>query len=312
MTWKPYPGEPTNVALTRILTALAVITSCPTAFASGFVKDAGDHYTKLNLSVQPRQSYGTGTEAFREDVREVSLYSELGLPLPWRSQVSLYVPWTMVTRTAATLGDKFESASFADLRVGLKLDLGSRSFFAESSLPLTVYLATDSGIVLPTTSSSYREGNESSRYGDAPQGASFLVASIDRGISRWTQGLGLSVVGGPVWLSGRFALSQDVRPKSPESSVGLDLGLGLPWNSWVQMGWERIAALAAEEESKDSATGKERPPPLRLETKLKGSLGLTVWDGLALELGYTQNRTQTGSLSPITSMWLVGLSYRSL
>jgi hypothetical protein len=298
----------------RLVTALAVnaLWFLPSvAAASGFVKGAGEHYSKVSVAVEGRQTIGEGDVAFHEDVRAVSLYSEVGLPIPWKSQVSFYVPWKTVVRKSVTLGDQFQSASFADSRLGLKLDLGSHSFFSESSFPLAVFLASDTGYVLPTTADSYREGNEASRYKDAPGGASFLVARVDRGISRWTQGLGLSAVSGPVWLSSRFSISQDVRPKSPERNFGVDLGVGLPWNSWAQVGFERIAALAESGKVVDGE-GKERPPPLKLETKIQASVGLTVWDGLALEVGFTQTRPQPSEGSPISRVWSAGVSYRSL
>jgi hypothetical protein len=290
----------------------ACLVAPNTAWSSGFVKGPGEHYTKLGLGVEARQTYGSGAEAFREDVRTVSLYSEAGLPLPWRSQLSAYVPWTSTVRKSVALGDEFQSASFADTRLGLKLDLGNKTFFADSSLPVSVYLASDLGYVVPTTPKDYREGNESERASDAPDGATFLVASSDRGISRWSQGLGLSVVVDRVWLSSRAGISQDARPKSPEATLALDLGTGLPWNSWIQVGYERIVAQAESTPAPSGDTDAKKPPPLKLETKLQGSLGVTVWDGLALELGYTQSRPQPSEKGPIIRTWSTGVSYRSL
>jgi hypothetical protein len=77
------------------------------------------------------------------------------------------------------------------------------------------------------------------------------------------------------------------------------------------VGFERIAALAESGKVVDG-DGKERPPPLKLETKFQGSVGLTVWDELALEVGYTLTRPQPSEGSPISRIWSAGVSYRSL
>jgi hypothetical protein len=75
---------------------------------------------------------------------------------------------------------------------------------------------------------------------------------------------------------------------------------------------KRIVAQAESTPAPSGDTDAKRPPPLKLETKLQGSLGVTVWDGLALELGYTQSRPQPSEKGPIIRTWSTGVSYRSL
>lgn len=307
--------------MTRYLLCVFVLVAPVSASANGFVKGPGQHYSKVGLALERPATFGPGPEAYREEGRVVSVYSEVGLPLPWASQVSVYVPWKTIIRRSVAEGDTLESASFADARLGFRFSLGTpQTFFEGSSWPLSVHLASETQLVLPTTPETFREGNEQRRASKAPEGASFLVAGVDRGLSRWSQGLGLSLSSGALWLSSRVALTQDLRPGSPEHLVAFELGHGLPWNSWVQAGFERIGALANEEPTQaDPAaapvateSASRRAPAVRLKNQFRAGIGVTIWDGLALEAGYSQSRPQPSDLAPIQSQWQLGVSYRSL
>jgi hypothetical protein len=276
------------------------------ALANGFVKAKGAHYSKVAATVSQARTIGSGSTAYSQNAQQLSLYSEVGTPLPWPLQLSLYAPYKLIERSSPDFGDKFKSAAFGDALLGMKTALGTVELVKAKRFPLTLALATDLTLTLPTTSNKFREGNEAQRLSSLDPSGVFLIAPIDRGLTRWSSGIGLSLYTSLGWISGSIKQSQDVRPGSPEWNSGLTLGFSLPMSSWIQFSVSRIGS-----EKKDASLSTAAPF-LAFEDKGEAGFGVTVWRGLALEGSYSVSVYRPKTESPPLRQWSAGFSYRSL
>jgi hypothetical protein len=276
------------------------------ALANGFVKTKGAHYSKVAATVMRARTIGSGSTAYTQNTQELSLYSELGTPLPWPLQLSLCAPYKSIERSSPDFGDKFTSAAFGDAILGMKTAIGSVDLVKAKQFPLTLALAADFGLTVPTTASKFRKGNETQRLGGLDPSGAFLIAPIDRGLTRWSSGIGLSLYSSLGWLSAAVKQAQDMRPRNPDWNTNITLGFALPLNSWIQFSVSRTGSEAND----DGVTSK--PLSLAFEDKGEVGLGITVWRGLALEGSHSASVYRPKDESPPLRQWSAGISYRSL
>jgi hypothetical protein len=296
-----------GLSLNRFCIAAFICSVCSNnALANGFVKTKGAHYSKVAATVSRARTIGTGASAYTQNTQELGLYSEVGTPLPWPLQLSLYAPYKSIERRSPDFGDKFTSAAFGDAVLGMKTALGTLALVKAKQFPLNLTLAADFGLTLPTTASKFRKGNETQRLSGLDPSGAFLIAPIDRGLTRWSSGIGLSLYTSLGWLSGSVEQAQDVRPGSPEWNTGVTLGFSLPLNSWIQFSVGRTGS-----EGNDEAAAS-KSPPLAFEDKGEVGLGITVWRGIALEGSYSISTYRPKDESPPLRQWSAGISYRSL
>jgi hypothetical protein len=286
--------------------AIFVLVCSSNALANGFVKAKGAHYSKVAATVSQTRTIGSGSTAYSQNAQEFSLYSEVGTPMPWPLQLSLYAPYKSIERQSPDFGDKFKSAAFGDTILGMKTALGTVELVKTKQFPLSLALAADFGLTLPTTSNKFREGNETQRLSGLDPSGVFLIAPMDRGLMRWSSGIGLSVYSSLGWLSGSVKQSQDVRPGSPEWNTNVTLGFSLPLSSWIQFSVSRTGS-----EKKDP-TLSTTAPSLAFEDKGEAGLGISVWRGLALEGSYSVSVYRPKAERPPLRQWSAGISYRSL
>jgi hypothetical protein len=281
------------------------------AFASGFVKDSGKIYSKISFSKTPEHSIdfqGSSTSStYRESAWSLGLYSEIGLGwFPFKSQLSAAVSLKSITRSGSNgASDSFESRGLTDSEVTAAASLfegelgqvfGSSVYFA---------VAPKLGLVIPTTGKRFREGQESQRYEDAPAGRESLVAAVDKGKWRLKPKLGMSISSSGVWVSLEGSQSQNVAPSAAEHEWGTALGASLPLNSWIQIGFAQTRSSEVVQNDKLECGYSDK-----IDHKWSSGLGLTFYEGAALELNYEQLVPKTSGVP--STQFTVGLSYRDL
>ena len=281
------------------------------AFASGFVKNSGAHYTKFSYAWTTQDINQGSADGFKEKRGAYTLYVEAGLPTPFKLQVSAAATLKKIAREGkdakGTGTDSFTSQGLADSTVGLKAAVYEGSLFQES-FPLFFALAARGDVTLPTTKKAFRVGNESERARQAPASRTFLVAPLGDGKYATTLGLGFSVSAQGVWLSAEHLQKQSWEAQFADRTLSSQLGFGLPFNSWLQVGFENNAKQVAAAETEGTIAQRQ----LQTSNKFSSGVGLTVWDGLALEAGFERNLKGFNNKIKAHTGYTVGLSYRSL
>lgn len=273
-------------------------------FASGWVKGNKAYYSKVFLQDSPFHVYQIEPDSlsYEEKVATYGFYVEMGLPTPWPTQFSLSGSYKEITRKSTTYEDQFKSSAPTDWNLVLKQGLYSSHLAAG----IHIAVALDLGLILPATPQDFRLGKEGSRVTslDGNTSRSFLISGIDYGRLGSTQGLGLSFSWKGVWLNlaqtykSFDQLSNGLSSASAITSLGL--GVGLPSQSWVQLGYNVDRNYAFEQSAGESET---------TSTSLSG--GYTFWQGAALELGFKTAKL-VNSKDDSYPTYTAGLSYRSI
>lgn len=286
------------------LAGTVVLLAFQTAHAGGWVKDSGNFYVKGSWGIPSTQRYRPSDAALRLDTETSTygIYAEVGLPGLWPVQINFASSYKSILRQSPSFDDKLKNASVTDTRL-----VSQHSLFAGELAPgVGLAVATRLGAVLPTTPEDFRSGEESRRFNKVPAGREPLVTGVDRGELAWTLGSGASVSFSPVWLS----LDMDVTSASDATFAAqqsaVALGVGLPWNSWFQISFSQnkdpyVALDQAGVPSVESTT----------ETRASAALGLTVWNGLALEGDASYHQTSAQDWEDWWS-FSSGISYRTL
>jgi hypothetical protein len=302
MTFTRPFGKPNSAAALLLSSLGTSLVMTPAAVASGFVKSSGQGYTKLQFTSESGKEV-KASPRFQETGRTYSLYSEWGLPTPFRSQISASTSLKQVERKNATDGS-FLSRGLGDSSLEAKVLAFEGPIGSLNGEKFTLYLSPSLGVTLPTTKEKFRTGNESKRAPSLEK--SYLVAPLGDGKSKIRSGLGLSVLFGPVWLSSDFSLSQTIPAQVAQEHFGSSLGTALPMNSWLQFRYSQTRKnVVSEAESKVESF-------LQVDSDLSASFGWTFWSGLALEGSYGQNAVAPKSLATTSRFWSVGLSHRDL
>lgn len=292
----------------RALTTLVCTCAVPlSALANGFVKGPGEVYAKMSYTSNGERELGQGEDvaAQTETSWVARVYAESGLSLPWTSQVALSAALESIRRKG-TSGESFESRSLSDTHLQLRSLIGTFTFLESTSWPTTFRLAAQTGLTIPTTPRSFRTGREESRFDDVAPGRESLVAAIDDGKWGWSQGLGVSVSSGGVWVSLGAQQSQDFLMASPRQSYESQLGVSLPWQSWAQVGYSQSRGTYL----KAGVDGEPKTGRV-VDDVLSAGVGLTFWRGIAVEGGVDSVQPRKGRLESKYVAWTVGLSART-
>jgi hypothetical protein len=277
----------------------------PEILANGLVKGANEYYFKLNYSMTDNtfETEGEDNLDFDEDMRSFTLYAEYGLSLfPWNSQLIMNTARKTIERTGHDLIDSHKTSGLTDTEITLKHKIGSKQF---ESFPLNINVAAKTGYIAPTTKKKFRTNRETERADEVPEGRETLIASIDRGKQAYLYGLGISFYLSPVWLN----ISHSTRSQADSEYQVLifesSLGVGLPFNSWLQVNSTQSKIPGNIVGASDKS--------IRTQTlwQYGASFGLTVWQGLAVELGYRDDRNSDDRWERGRT-YEAGLSYRSL
>ena len=282
---------------------LTLFFSSQALLANGWVKDKGQYYAKIGYSQTSERDFRAAPGSFSEKESAASLYGELGLGLPWTSQVTIYTAYKTIERDGLAAGiGSYTAASHTDTKLNLKSRLFSLN--QVGTLPVSIFAALTTGVNLPTTPDEYSLGSDE-RLGDVPAGAPWLVGPVDKGETGSILGLGLSAYYGGVWANAGYTDERETGGDWQDGKWEFALGVGLPGNSWIQAGYSRLRSTFTSGDAGDADTANET-------TEERGiSLGLTVWQGLALEGGYLLSQK-------IDSPWedwagyTVGVSHRTL
>ncbi len=297
-----------TLVLLRGLGVFLTLCGAPTlALAGGWVKQPADYYVKLGYGLPQTQEFrpsdSSGAEKRDMITESYSLYGELGVPAKWPLQVSLSAAYKSVTNKSVDVEDSFKNASFADTR--LVTSHGIFSGNISESFPLGVATAGRLGVVLPTTPNEFRQGNESNRFDDVPASRTDLISSVDRGVASVIVGGGLSLSYSPVWFSLDLDVTAPYEMIFATQKLAASLGVGLPFNSWLQLTASRTGETAPFLDGDRAEEGTKTDSSAAL------SVGLTVYRGLALEAEAAYNQTSVEDIADWQS-YSVGVSYRSL
>ena len=288
-----------------ILGTLIGLALAGQAQASGWVKGEGDYYLKVfgNTTQSYLNRSGEASTNYDESVSQFGYYVEAGLPAPWALQAALSGSRKSIERESTELGDKFSSEAMTDVELSFKHGLWSGALGGGVSLSA----ALETGLIFPVTPKEYRSGEESERQetiDGEDAGRSFLISAVDRGRSGSVYGLGTSFSFRGLWLDlGRSYTSFDKVSNglgAASGSTQVNLGVGLPSNSWVQVGVSRNADYNFE-----AAAAGARTNVLTL------SGGWTAFGGYALEVGVDRNNSIENTKAAY-NQYTVGISHRKL
>jgi hypothetical protein len=269
------------------------------ALANGFVKRPNEVYGKVSFSADKKMTETSGAGDYVKTTQQVQGYGELGLPLPWRSQISLSTSVRQVTRKSVDKGDSFESRGFSDTQLNFKSLVHEGELARPLGVPVAFLFAAEYGLNLPTTREKYRTGNESVLAAGVSPERVFLVSPIDRGVLQTRQGLGVSLFSSGVWLSMSHMTSVDRELSAPGQTARVELGTSLPQSSWLQLSFQN----SSSNDNTNSASAQKTP---HSEKSFGFSGGYTFLPGWAAETGITFVN------SVDFHQWSVGISYRTM
>lgn len=261
--------------LNMTLIAILGLNSGTHVLANGFVKSSNQFYTKLSVDQTQRKS----SEKFAINQTETAsrVYAEYGLGLPWQSQAVVKLAHLSIATESEDLKDKFTSAAPADSDFELKSAIGTTSLG-----PLELRLAQTLGLNLATTSKKFRHTNIDDRRDDAPATRRHLIASIDNGSNALILGFGASLSYSAVWINIEQRVENDLVGKWHNLQSSAALGVGLPANSWLQVGVSQFRSYGSATSALTDATSSTT-------VSTSASLGYTFYQGFAAEFGYTRN-----------------------
>lgn len=270
------------------------------AHANGFVKKPNEVYGKLSFSADKKTAEGNAAESYEKNTAQLQAYGELGLPLPWSSQVALSTSLRQVTRKSIETKDSFESRGFSDTQLMFKSLVHEGEIARPRGLPVSFLLAADFGLTLPTTRKKYRTGNESLLSEGVAAERAFLVSPIDRGALQSRQGLGMSFLAAGKWLSLAYQTHSDTTLAAAGRTSRAEMGTSLPHASWVQLSFQSATDREIAAQSIGSQKGQTEENALGLST------GYTFLPGWAAEAGITFINTRH------FYQWSAGVSYRTM
>lgn len=277
---------------------LSIAFLSATAQAGGWVKGKNEFYTKVAMDKTSDRPF---EEFFKETETNLSIYAEYGLPVNRPTQIQFYGAIRETTRTDPETDANFSGQSFTDSEIRARHKLGQVQLGSAG----TTYFAGGVGFILPTTGEKFRVGNEEQRSDDVPEDKTYLIASIDRGKPGALLDLGLTHSVKSFWFNLSPAYKRAFNGDFSITVWDVAIGSGLPFNSWVQIAY----SYSKSQDEIESSTTTESTSST--DTGLGASLGLTFWQGLALELGYKTRSTKGGDWED-GQTWSAGLSFRSL
>ena len=265
--------------------------------AGAWVKESGKYYTKFSLSQSSERLYNseTSSENYLQKDQTWALYGEFGLPLAFPLQMSAYIPYKSIERNTPDKSENFVSKGLGDTTLSLKYLLLEPSSFLET--PANFLLALSLGTTLPSTATENRYKNEEKRHGELSSENHHLISGIDRGKVLFSLAIESSVYWKALW----FSLSEKILGSGSGTASRetiMDLGLGLPSNSWVQISWSQL--ISRDQNLWNTIT-----------TKTGASLGWTAISNIALELGYFMIKSSDKAWEDHNELSL-GLSIRTL
>ena len=274
-----------------------IVLACETQLIAGaWVKEEGRYYVKLGLSQSQEQSYTSpiGGSHFLQKASALSLYGEVGLPFSSPLQLISSLSYKTIERQTADGSDTYVNQGLGDTELSLKYPLLLPTHLFESQI--NALLALSGGVILPTTPKNLRAGQEASRYDEVSINNRQLISSIDRGDVLYLLSIDSSFNWQALWLS----LSEKVSGSAAGTSSyagNIDLGLGLPWHSWIQITWNQHIFI---------------DKPVKTHTTKTGiGLGFTAVANLAFELAYFNVTTSEQGWEDHSQINL-GVSLRSL
>lgn len=279
------------------LIGLLIFTCNSKLWAGAWVKESGSYYIKLSLSQASERLHTVepSSEKFSQKDSTWHLYAETGLSSTIPFQLSIYMPYKIIDRSTVDKLETFSNKGIGDTVLSFKYPLLNPKPFFDT--PTKFLIALSGGIILPTTSNNYRFSNEERRYHEVSQENQDLISGIDKGMLLYLLGLDSSIYWKALWLSlGGKILGSSSGRESYESKI--DLGLGLPSNSWIQTSWSQLIS-------------KVKNSPNTVTTKAGIGLGWTAIYNVALELGYFRINNSDPAWENNTEMSL-GLSVRTL
>ncbi len=281
--------------------------------ASGFVKDPGQSYTKWSYSSSSERDLSSTDDAvkIREKTDSGDFYTEIGVPFLIPAQVSLFGQVKRVVRQSVLNRDSFASQSFADSKVLSKFGLFKDTFLPDS-FPVFTSLSVTLGSKLPTTPSKYRSGQETRRGKDLSPEKRNLVAPVDAGTWGFVTGMGLSLAASGVWVSlthNGMTAQKHVR----ETQNSVQLGVGLPGNSWIQTSYEVQTSGKSKPFNRIFTEGDgDLLHPLTRSEVFGIGLGLTFWQGVAFEAAAQRLVPRFGKTGGSYSQYTFGFSKRDI
>ncbi len=284
----------------KFISMMILIAATPkNLLANGFVKEPGQYYTKLSRSVSDQNTNRNKVALnIKQNETATRLYLEYGLNLPWKSQLTVAAVHKTIDTKDNAQGDSFKTAGFGDSDLELKNQLGytqighARLAFASSF-----------GLKLGTTKEKFTHKNVGKRADQVPSDRKHLIAGLDNGTNGLLYGLGTSLIYKIMWVNLLQKTGNDLGGSWSSLQSSADLGFALPFNSWLQLGTQQYRYVGTSHSLIEAD---------RTTTVTKSiSLGLTFYEGLAAEFGYS-------SISDSSNFWKphdqfeIGLSCRSI
>jgi hypothetical protein len=281
----------------------------PQVFASGFVKGSGGHYSKIGFSsTREKRTHQPISEIWQPGTGDVSqalsFYGEYGLGIfPLKSHVELSAPIKHVKRRSLNpeISDSLATQGFGDSSIQWKAEIFSTPL---GSSGVAFFSSAKIGADLPTTKSKYRTENVSQRLQEVPSGREELVAPLADGKFKPKVQLGASFTRSSVWVSSFGQYVAASKKDGRETNFGVDIGTGLPLQSWFQVGFNY--------NSKHFGGGGRIS-----DSQISSGLGATFFSmegigALALEGGFARNFAGKGQTFLSYNSWNAGMSFRSL
>ncbi len=289
----------------RILFFSLLITWSHLGSANAWVKSDYDHYIKVFYNTSSAELNESSTSTTEQTKSNIGLYAESGLGfLPWKSQVSFSLLHKTIDRTIKQTKEGHKSSSFADIRLIQKHAITSKEIF---NTGIQFLLAANTGVIIPLTREKFQSGNEDLRASEITTGNTALLSSIDRGKIGYIYGASTTLNYKTYWLNINHSIDALADAKYYAHNYDIALGVGLPFNSWLQLSsaWNKSSSATAE-----TSTGTSSNTESLIKT-YSASLGVTFYNGFAIEGGYDYiiNSDKNWSAEEV---FTVGLSHRSL
>lgn len=289
----------------KLLLIFGLLLTANSGFSSGWVKEDEKFYTKLDHSESSERMFDHGGYKFEQVEQTTAVYAEYGLknspkiPL----QLSLYSALKTIRRQDPVVNDHFTSRGFTDTDLMAKSQFGQLP--VEGGTKGTFYFAGIAGLTLPTTSKKLAQGNEEQQAPEMPADRRFLISSVDRGKPAVIGGVGTTYFYNFLWTNLGLIYKYGTSGAWSAMQTDLALGFSLPHDSWIQFLTSR---LANSDRSRDDSS-VSRTNNTRSSTNV-ASLGLTIWNGLAVEPRIEKTASSDSSFENGTVLAL-GLSFRN-